>query len=344
MRIITVGLDLAKNVFQAHGVDVAGRVALNRQLRRAELLKFFARLEPCVVAMEASRSAHHWARQLTQLGHTVKLMAPQFVKPYVKTNKNDMRDAEAICEAVTRPSMRFVPMKSVEQQEILTLHRFREGLMKSRIALGNQIRGVLAEFGIVFPQASMRVGARITQMIEAASSNEVGEVVRLAIGHLLEAMRTLEEKVEEIERQLALWHRQSEASQRLAAVPGIGVLTATALVASVGDARNFRSGRQFAAWLGLVPRQCSSGERQRLQGISKRGNTYLRWLLIHGARCVTRHTAGKPEGARSWISQLLARKHGSVAAVALANRHARIVWALLSKGCEYQPRLAPAWG
>ena len=283
MQITTIGIDLAKNVFQVHGVDGRGKVVLRKQLRRDQVASFFANLPVCLVGMEACGSAHHWARKLQSLGHTVKLMAPQFVKPYVKSNKNDAADAEAICEAVGRPSMRFVPIKNIEQQSVLSLHRVRQGFVKARTAQANQIRGLLGEFGLVVPQGIAYIAQRVPELVEDAS-NELPGAFRVLIARLLEHLQLLHRQVDEIEAQIKAWHRDSEASQRLEKVPGIGPLTATALVATIGDAKNFDNGRQLAAWLGLVPRQHSSGGKQNLLGMSKRGDAYLRTMLIHGAR------------------------------------------------------------
>ena len=275
MEITTLGIDLAKNVFQLHGVDLRGRVVLRRQLKREQIASFFANLPACLIGMEACSSAHHWARKLQAMGHTVKLMAPQFVKPYVKTNKNDAADAEAICEAVARPNMRFVPIKNVEQQAVLSLHRVRQGLVKARTAQVNQIRGLLAEFGLVIPQGIGHVRQRVPQLIEDAS-NELPGSFRMLIERLLQHLRHLDTQVLELEEQIKAWHRCNDASRRLEAIPGIGPLTASALVASVGDAKNFDNARQLAAWLGLVPRQHSSGGKQALLGISKRGDDFIK--------------------------------------------------------------------
>lgn len=335
MNITTVGIDLAKNVFQIHGVDGRGKVVLRKSVKRAELAKVFANLPTCLIGLEACGSAHYWARRLMQLGHTVKLMAPQFVKPYVKTNKNDARDAEAICEAVRRPNMRFVPVKSVEQQTVLGLHRARQGFVGARTAQANQIRGLLYELGIVIPKGIRHLEQRLPEILEDAENGLPG-VSRELFARLLEHFRELDGHVRELESQIKAWHRENEASQRLEGIPGIGALTASALVASVGDAKTFKNGRQLAAWLGLVPRQASSGGKERLLGISKRGDTYLRTLLIHGARAVMFHRIRGAADADSWLMKLLARRNRNVAAVALANKNARVVWALLAHQREYR--------
>ncbi|MBP4052424.1 IS110 family transposase, partial [Chromobacterium violaceum] len=288
MNIRTIGLDLAKNVFQVHGVDAQGKVVLRKQVARASLAAFFANLPPCLVGMEACASAHFWARKLVAQGHVVKLMAPQFVKPYVKGSKTDAADAEAICEAVSRPNMRFVPVKLPEQQALLAVHRARAGFVKARTAQANQLRGLLAEFGITIPVGLASLRRRLPLILEDVESGLPG-MMRELVARLAEHLQALDQQVAELEKQIQLWHRQSEPSQRLAAIPGIGPITATALVASIGDARAFSNGRQLAAWLGLVPRQHSSGGKPVLLGISKRGDVYLRTLLIHGARAVISH-------------------------------------------------------
>ena len=298
MNITTVGVDLAKILFQIHGVDARGKVALRKQLKRSQVVGFFTQLPPCLVGMEACGGAHYWARKLTECGHTVKLIAPQFVKPYVKTNKNDAADAEAICEAVGRPNMRFVPIKNTEQQALLGLHRARQGFVTERTAQANQIRGLLSEFGLVMPVGIRCIESKLPQILEDAE-NGLSGASRALFARLFEHFRALDRQVDELEREINAWHRENLASQRLQRIPGIGPLTASALVASVGDAKVFHNGRQFAAWLGLVPRQSSSGGKTNLLGISKRGDVYLRTLLIHGARSVLlslkRHP-DRPEG------------------------------------------------
>jgi transposase len=335
MKITTVGIDLAKNVLQVHGVNGRGKKVFNKQLRRKQVLPFFAQIPSCLIGLEACASAHYWARQLQVLGHTVKLMAPQFVKPYVKTNKNDAADAEAICEAVSRPNMRFVPIKNGDQQAILFIHRARQGFVKARTAQGNQIRGLLMEYGITLPQGLSHIVKRLPAILEDGE-NELPGVFRQLLQRLVDHLKVLDRQVQELETQIQAWHQHNEASMKLAGIPGIGPITASALVASIGDASSFKNGRQLAAWLGLVPRQHSSGGKQILQGISKRGDAYLRTLLIHGARSVIRVTAGKTNQTSCWLIHLLERRHKNVAAVALANKNARIVWALLTHQREYQ--------
>jgi transposase len=339
MKLTTVGIDLAKSVFQIHGVDERGKVILRKQLKRSQMMTFFVNLPPCLIGMEACGSAHHWARELQKLGHTVKLMAPQFVKPYVKTNKNDMADAEAICEAVSRPNMRFVSVKTIEQQAVLSLHRVRQGLVKARTAQSNQIRGLLAEFGLILPKGIGQIARRIPETLEDADNGLPG-MFRQLIARLLAHFNDLHRQVIELEAQIKAWHRGNPASQRLAEVPGIGPITATAMVASVGNARDFGNGRQLAAWVGLVPRQHSTGGKSVLLGISKRGDSYLRTLLIHGARAAILAAQRKADQTDTWLANLLRRRNPNIAAVALANRNARIVWALLAHDRNYQSAYA----
>lgn len=336
MNITTIGLDLAKNVFQIHAVNEAGRVVLKKQLRRDQMVQFFLKLQPCLVGMEACGSAHYWARKLQGLGHTVRLMAPQFVKPYVKTNKNDAADAEAICEAVARPNMRFVPIKNVEQQSVLALHRVRQSFVKARTAQGNQIRGLLGEHGIIVPQGLANVFKRVPELIEDAS-NELTGSFRMLVDKLMTHLKALDQQVVELEVQLNTWHRDNPTSCKVDKVPGVGPITASAFVASVGDAKTFKNGRQVSAWLGMVPKQHSSGGKEMLLGISKRGDTYVRTLLIHGARAVIQANERKKgtEAEDLWLSELVARRNKNVAAVALANKNARIMWALLAHDREF---------
>jgi len=341
MKLTAVGIDLAKNVFVIHGVDERGKAVLRKQLKRAEVAKFFANLAPCLIGMEACGSAHHWARKLLGFGHTVKLMAPQFVKPYVKTNKNDARDAEAICEAVQRPNMRFVAIKTPEQQAVLALHRARQGLVKARTAQANQMRGLLAEFGCVIPKGIRHLPKCVPEILEDGENGLPGHARQLFAG-LLEHLQELDRRVGELEKQIVLWHRSHEHSRKLEKIPGIGPITASALVATIGNARNFKSARQAAAWVGLVPRQHSSGGKDRLLGISKRGDVYLRTLLIHGARAVVSHVQGHADRAPGWLKGLLERRHKNVAAVALANKNVRMAWALLANERDYEPEYARA--
>ena len=339
MKITTIGIDLAKNVFQLHGVDARGKTVLKKQLKRDQIAPFFANLPTCLIGMEACGSAHHWGRKLQQMGHNVKLMAPQFVKAYVKSNKNDAADAQAICEAVARPTMRFVPLKNTDQQSILAVHRARQGFVKARTAQANQIRGLLAEFGLILPQGIHHLAKRVPELIEDGA-NELTGMFRHLIERLLDHLKELDRQVNELEAQIKAWHRASLESRRLETIPGIGPITASALVATIGDARNFQNGRQVAAWMGLVPKQHSSGGKAVLLGISKRGDTYLRTLLIHGARAVISHAQrkAKPDG---WLHRLIERRNANVAAVALANKNARIVWAVLTRQDEFRAAYTP---
>jgi transposase len=335
MKITTIGIDLAKNVFQVHGVDERGKAVLRKQVKRKDVMKFFANLEPGLIGMEACGGAHYWARKLTELSHTVRLIAPQFVKPYVKTNKNDRNDAEAICEAVGRPNMRFVPVKTGEQQVVLSVHRARQGFVKARTAQANQIRGLLAEFGIVIPQGIGHIAKRVPEILEDGENGLPG-MMRGLLERLGENLKDLDRQVGELERQITLWHRDNEPSRTLEAIAGIGPITASAFVASVGDAKSFKNARQVPAWLGMVPRHEGTGGKVKLGRISKRGDGYLRTLLIHGARSVIRQFERKPDRADEWLKKLLARRNKNVAAVALAAKNARIAWALLAHDRTYQ--------
>jgi transposase len=340
MNITTIGIDLAKNVFQVHGVDERGRAVLKKQLKRSRVMVFFGNLPPCLIGMEACGSAHHWARKLQGLGHTTRLMATQFVKPYVKSNKNDVADAEAICEAVARPNMRFVPIKSVEQQAVLSLHRARHAFVKARTAQANQIRGLLAEFGMIIPKGIAHIRTQVPEILEDANNELPGEF-RSLIHRLTQHLMELGRQADEMGAKIEEWHRSNELSRKLTAIPGIGPISASALVASVGDARTFSSGRQLAAWLGLVPRQSSSGGKNVLLGMSKRGDAYLRTLLIHGARAVISRVRQK-QRSNGWLLKLIERRNSNVAAVALANKNARVVWALLAHDRQFREDYAPA--
>jgi len=335
MKITTIGIDLAKTVFQVHGVDERSKAVLRKQVKRKDFVSFLANLEPCLIGMEACGSAHYWARKLIQLGHTVRLMAPQFVKPYVKTNKSDRNDAEAICEAVARPNMRFVPVKTAEQQAVLALHRARQGFVKARTAQANQIRGLLAEFGIVIPQGIGQIAKRLPEILEEGENGLPG-MMRELVERLGENLKQMAKQVGELERQIKLWHHENEHSRKLEAIAGIGPITASAYVASVGDAKSFKNARQVPAWLGMVPRQDGTGGQAKLGRISKRGDVYLRTMLIHGARSVIAQIERKPDQADEWLKKLLARRNKNIAAVALAAKNARIAWALLANERSYQ--------
>lgn len=337
MKIKRIGLDLAKQVFQVHGVDGEDRVALKRQLRRQQMLAFFSKLEPCLIGMEACGGAHYWGRELMKLGHTVRLMAPQHVKPYVKGNKNDMNDAEAICEAVGRPSMRFVAVKTVAQQDLQSCHRVRTLLVRQRTAKANEIRGLLSEYGIVVANRIESLRRALPVLLESTDSIP-GEGLRQLLMALREDLVYLDQRVEQLDQAIERAAREDAVARRLQQIPGIGPVTATALVASVGDARQFRRARDMAAWLGLVPRQQSSGGKAVLQGISKRGDAYLRTLLIHGARSVARVASRKTDTRSQWVDRISRRRHANIAAVALANKNARIAWALMTRGTDYVPQ------
>jgi transposase len=338
-QVTTVGLDLAKNLFQVHGADARGRPVLKRKLARGKVLEFFATLPPCLVGLEACGAAHYWARELRKLGHEVRLMPPQYVRPYVKTNKHDAADAEACCEAATRPGMRFVPVKEESQQSLLMLHRVREQLLKQRTATINALRAHLAEFGIV--AAQRRAGLReLLAVVADAEDRRLPPLARELLQVLADHLRALEERLATLDRRLLEIARADTACARLAAVPGIGPVIATALAAAVGDAKAFGSGRHLAAWLGLVPRQHSSGGKERLLGISKRGDAYLRRQLMHGARALVAVSKGREGGLWSWVNGLLARRPFNVVVAAVANKLARVAWALLSRGEDYRAAAA----
>jgi len=333
--VTTIGLDLAKRFFQVHGVNKLGKVVLRKKLSREAVLSFFANVSPCVVGMEACGGSHHWAREISKLGHIVRQMSPQFVKPYVKANKNDANDAEAICEAVSRPNMRFVPTKSIERQDIQALHRIRDRLVGSRTAIVNQARGLLLELGIALPQGIGRLRALLPLIIEDLGNN-LTLLERDYLSDLYSELVELDEKVNSYGAKLSIISKQSEDCQRLMKIPGIGPLSATAIVAAVGQGKDFKNGREFSAWLGLVPKQHSSGGKTKLQGISKRGNTYLRKLLIHGARAVMYYRRSREDEAGEWLRGVCARRGMNRAVVAQANKTARIVWAVLAKGEAYR--------
>ncbi len=335
MKIATVGLDIAKHVFQVHAADLEGRLVLRRRLQRNRVAEYFANLPPCLVGLEACCGSHYWSRVLSRFGHTVKLIAPQFVKPYVKSNKNDANDAEAICEAVSRPQMRFVPAKSVEQQDIQSLHRVRSRLVSSRTQLASQVRGLLAEYGIVLPPGISQLRRGLPLILEDAE-NELTDFSRRLFASLYGELVQLDEKIAALDEQVRTVYRASEPCQRVAAVEGIGPLIATALIAAISDGKSFKNGRQFAAWLGLVPRQHSTGGKARLFGISKRGDPYLRTLLIHGARSVVYRASHKTDPRSLWIADKQRRLGTSKACVALANKNARIVWSLIARGESYR--------
>jgi transposase len=339
--ITTIGLDIAKLVFQVHGIDAAGQVVVRRQLKRRYVLAFFGKLPPCLVGIEACASSHHWSRELQALGHTVRLMPPAYVKPYVKRQKNDATDAEAICEAVTRPNMRFVATKTPEQQSCLTLHRTRHLLMRQQTSVINAIRAHLAEFGIVAPVGRNGVD-QLLAVVADTNDKRLPEVARSCVAALGAQLRMLKAQILESDRMIRAWHRSSETSMRLDQVPGVGPVLATALVASVADPRAFRSGRDFSAWIGLVPKQNSSGGKERLGNISKRGDRYLRSLFMIGALAVIRYAKIHGTKHRPWLTALLARRPTKVAAIALANKLARMAWAMMARGERYREPAALA--
>ena len=338
MKLIRVGVDLAKNVIQVHGVDRNEKPVWRRQLSRKKWMKVLLEtVEPgCEIGMEASSGAHHWARQLQSRGFFVKLIAPQFVKPYVKSNKNDANDAEAVCEAMSRPSMHFVAVKSVEQQDIQAVHRIRSELISQRTAKANQIRGLVSEYGLVAPQELRQLRRTIPDWLED-SENGLSDRFRRLLNGLWGDLTELDGRVAELNQEIASIAQEEPAAQRLQQLRGVGPITATALVAAVGDGAQFANGRQMSAALGLTPRQHSSGGKDRLLGISKRGDSYLRTLLIHGARAVIRTAKHKEDRLSQWVNALVERRHPNVAAAALANKTTRIAWAMLRNGTDYQP-------
>jgi len=338
-KITTIGLDLAKNVFQVHGIDEADGVAMGKRLRRGQVLTFFAGLPACLVGMEACATGHYWARELRALGHEVRLMPPQYVKAFVKRNKNDAADAAAICEAVKRPSMRFVPVKTAEQQSALLMHRGRELLVRQRTMLANALRGHLAEFGIVAAQGLHKV-AELVAMVRDDQDERVPDMARQVLRVIAGQLDELQTGIAAIEGQIMAWHKSNPTSRRLASIPGIGPIIATAIAATVPDPSVFKGGREFAAWLGLVPRQNSSGGKARLGGISKRGDSYLRRLLVNGAHAVLLRS--KAAKADPWLIALRGRRPRLVVAVALANKTARIAWAIMSKQDTYRHAAAAA--
>jgi transposase len=327
-NITTIGLDLAKSVFQVHGMDHVGRTVLRKKVRRAQVLKFFATVPPCLVGMEACGSAHHWAREIRAQGHQVQLIPPQYVRPFLKTNKHDAADAEAIAEAVMRPTMRFAPIKSADQQAVLMLHRSRELLVKQRTMLINAVRGHCSELGITTSRGASRIHD-LSVIIEDPDDPRIPAFAREALAVLMAQLRAVKEAIRTLERKLQVWHRSQQASQRLTTIPGVGVMTATALVATIGDGSQFQSGRHLSAWLGLVPRQHSSGGKSRLGRISKRGDGYVRRLLVHGSRAVLRWQRAAPKRPSPWVGELLARRPTNVVLVAMANKTARTVWAMM---------------
>src|SRR5690242_14837836 len=339
---ITIGLDIAKSVFQVHGIDAQGKVIIRHQLKRRYLLLFFEKLQrPCLIGIEACASAHYWSRELQALGHTVRLMPAAYVKPYVKRQKNDAADAEAICEAVTRANMRFVATKTLEQQSCLMLHRTRHLFIRQQTAVINAIRAHLAEFGIVAPVGRKGIET-LLDVVANPTDKRVPVIARACLAALGAQLRRLKEQILEFDRMIMAWHRSHETSRRLDAIPGVGPVLATALVASIADPKAFRSGRNFSAWIGLVPKQHSSGGKERLGNISKRGDRYLRSLFTTGALAVIRYAKIHGTKHRPWLTSLLARRPTKVAAIALANKIARMAWAMMAKGERYKEPAALA--
>jgi transposase len=334
-EVITIGLDLAKNVFQVHGVDATGEVVIRKQLRRRQVLPFFGKLGPCLIGMEACASSHYWARELGALGHEVRIMPAHYVKPYVKRNKNDAADAAAIAEAATRPSMRFVAVKGPEQQSLMMVHRTRNLLVRQRTMLVNAIRAHLAEFGLVAP-VGLRGLKALLAVIDDGGDERLPPLARDCLTSLAAALVTVEREAGLNERRIHAGHRASETSRNLESIPGIGPIIASALVASVSDPSVFRTGRELAAWIGLVPKQNSTGGKARLGRISKQGDPYLRWLLVAGAMAVIRHGRKTGFAGNPWLADLMARKPAMVVAVALANKNARTAWALMTSGESYR--------
>lgn len=344
MSGLTIGLDIAKHVFQVHAVDAAGQAVHRRKLKRSEVLGFFGQLEPSLVGIEACGTAHHWGRVLTELGHEVRLMAPHYVKPYVKRSKTDAADAEAICEAVARPTMRFVPVKTTDQQAVLMVHRARSVLVRQRVMLVNAMRSHLAEFGLVTGLGLAKTAALVTLVLGAEEEEcPVPEIARTVIRCMADQVAMLDEQVRRLDAEILAWHRSNAASKLLATIPGVGVITATALAATVPDPAYFGSGRAFAAWLGLTPRANSSGGKERLGRITKMGSRYIRTLLVVGATAVIRSARMKDASwLTAWTRQLLEKKPARVVSVALANKMARVAWAVLARGEGFKPSLVAA--
>ena len=342
MQVSTIGVDLAKNVFQIHGVDSNGKVVIKRQLRRKQVLAFFGKISPCLVGMEACGTAHHWARELIDLGHTVRMMPPSYVKGYVKRSKSDAADAAAICEAVTRPSMRFVPVKTAEQQAALMLHRARDLLIRQRTQLINALRAHLAELGLVGERGREGVVELATIISDESNRHALPSAMKLALNALLDQLTALHQQISQLDRDILVHHRANEVSRRLETIPEIGVIGATAIVATITEPGAFKTGRDLAAWIGLVPRQYSTGGKERLGGISKQGDRYLRRLLVLGATAVIQHARRHPD-KHPWIIRLLSTKPAKLVAVAVANKMARIAWAIMAKGGTYRtPELVAA--
>lgn len=334
-EVTTIGIDLAKNVFHLHGVDKNEVKVFSKTLRRKQLIPFILNLKPCLIGIEACGSSYYWARQFKKHGHTVKLISPQFVKPYVKTNKSDKNDAEAICEAVSRPNMRFVPEKNVHQQDIQVLHRVRSRLMTEKVRLINAIRGFLSERGVFVTAGKWNLHKELPSILEF-ENEEITPMFRDVLYDLYEELKQVESRISKMDKRIDQIFKNNETCQRISKIEGIGPMTATALVAAVGDARNFKSGRHMAAWVGLVPRQHSTGGKSRLLGISKRGDVYLRTLLVHGGRSVAYKSLSKEDSRSQWIKDKVERRGSNKAAVAVANKNVRIIWKMMVTGEEYR--------
>ncbi|PCJ04215.1 MAG: IS110 family transposase [Rhodobacteraceae bacterium] len=337
MQVTTIGVDLAKNIFQVHGITESDEVAFNRPLRRAQVLPFFAHLDPCLIGMEACSTSHYWARELTRLGHEVRLIPPMYVKPYVKRGKSDAIDAEAICEAVTRPTMRFVEIKTVEQQALLSLHRARNLMVRQRTQLVNALRSMLAEFGVYIAKG-LACAISFAQGVLAGAELELPEIAQDVVHNLCGQLDILHGQVRWYEVRLRLESKRDPRVRLLQTIPGVGPVTASAIAASIGSGHQFKNGREFAAWLGLTPTNRSSGGKERLGRITKMGDQYLRQLLVVGMTSLVRQTKSHPERANKWLMELLERKPARLATVAMANKTARIVWAVLTKNEPYMPR------
>lgn len=335
-NVTTLGIDLAKDIFHAHGVDAHGRTVMQERVSRRKLSEFVANMPKCLIGIESCGGSQYWARVFESHGHKVRLMNPKFVTPYVKSNKNDRNDAEAICEAVSRPNMRFVARKTIEQQDLQMVHRVRQRLIQERTGLLNQIRGLLHEYGVVIRRGIGQVRRGVPEILEDAT-NELTIYGRAIFAELYDELCALDRRVDDYDRRIKLWCRDSEVCQRLIQIEGIGPITATAIVATVGDAHNFNNGRDFSAWLGLVPRQYSTGGHPRLLGISKRGDRYLRTLLVQGGHTVVQHLGKKQDNRSQWLRALLARRGKHIAVVAMANKNARIIWSLLTQTDNYLP-------
>lgn len=334
MNITTLGIDIAKRVFQLHGVNGEGKVLLKKKVKREELLSTIANLSGCLIGMEACGGSHYWSREFSKFGHKVKLMHPQFVKPYVKSNKNDMLDAEAICEAVARPNMRFVPEKNMEQQDIQSIHRVRETIVKNRTQLSNQIRGLLGEYGVLIPLGIIYIRSELPIILEN-KNNKLSPRALTLFNDLLEDFKNIDKKVKSYDKEIEIICKQDKACRRLIKIPGVGPLTATALVSSISDGKNFKNGRELSAYLGLVPRQSSSGGKNKLLGISKRGDKYIRKLLVHGARSAMTCSKSVPKKLAEWVNKLKNNRGFNRACVALANKIARIAWVIIRKEQEF---------